>query len=225
MPRTDLAVCSRLLLDKRVGTMDGWIKLHRKILDNQFLKRDTNAFKVFAYLLLLVDRKTGIWSGGRFQLAEYCGLKPTTSYAASMRLVKAKMMTLVSNNKFSTYSISNWYLYQCNNDNTDDNKMTTRRQQDDTLTRSKEIKNKEIDSTYLSELQKEFPTKSVFKEYDKCKDWISANGKKYKDYRAMFRNWLRRSTDTRIAPIKKFDIELNQENIDLILKGKQCIPN
>lgn len=112
------------------------------MLDNDFLNRDHTAKIVFITLLLLVDRKTGVWEGGRFQLAEHCGLKPTTSYAASMRLVKAKMMTLSSNNKYSTYSVSNWLKYQGNDDNNDDNKMTTTRQQNDTLTRSKEIKNK-----------------------------------------------------------------------------------
>jgi len=111
------------------------------MLDNDFLKRDHNAKIVFITLLLLVDRKTGIWEGGRFQLAEHCGLKPTTFYAASARLIKAKMMTLRSNNKYSTYLVSNWSKYQGNGDSSDDNKMTTRRQQDDTLTRSKEVKN------------------------------------------------------------------------------------
>ena len=93
---------------------------------------------------MLVDRKTGIWEGGRFQLAEKCGLKPTTTYATLKRLKKHKMMTLSSNNKYSTISIVNWHKYQGNGDSTDDNTMTTRRQQDDTLTRSKEVKNKRI---------------------------------------------------------------------------------
>jgi len=139
---------------------NGWIKLHRRILDNDFLKRDHNAKIVFITLLLLVDRKTGIWEGGRIQLSEYCGLKPTTSYAASMRLVKAKMMTLRSNNKYSTYTVSNWSKYQGNGDSNDDNKMTTRRQQDDTLTRSKEVKNNPHSEEYNKLLKhiKEYET-------------------------------------------------------------------
>ena len=124
--------------------MEGWVKLHRKILDNQFLKKDTNAFKVFAYLLLLVDRKTGIWSGGRFQLAEYCGLNPSTIYRVSKRLENAKMVTLTANNKFSTYLISNWQTYQGDANSTSNNQRTTSEQQANTLTRSKELRSKEV---------------------------------------------------------------------------------
>jgi len=183
---------------------NGWVKLHRKIIDNDFLKRDTNAFKVFITLLLLVDRKTGVWEGGRFQLAEHCGLKPTTTYGASMRLVKAKMMTLRSNNKYSTYIVSNWESYQQVGNNNDDNKMTTSRQQDDTLTRSKEVKNKEEygkqwlvsiptkDKTYF---EKKYPNTHLEEEIERAINWLNMNGKRYKNYKAFLENWMKRATE------------------------------
>lgn len=115
----------------------GWVKLYRKLLDNEFLRWDTNAFNVFIKILLLVDKKTGEWSGGRYQLGEITGLKPTTAYGATRRLEKAKMMTLRANNKFTTFSICNWQNYQGNGDSTDDIQMTSNRHSN----KNKEIEN------------------------------------------------------------------------------------
>ena len=136
------------------------------------------------------------------------------------------MVTLTANNKFSTILISNWSEYQDTENTAANNQRTTNEQPANTLTRSKnkEVKNN-ISIDILAELQKEFPTKSVNDEYEKCQDWIKANGKTYKDYKAMFRNWLRRSPDTRvIRPIIE-DYEVNQANLDLLNKGKRCILN
>ncbi len=52
---------------------EGWIKLHRKILDNGIL-RDQNAWIVFSWLLLKVDRKTGKKIVGRFWASEELGI-------------------------------------------------------------------------------------------------------------------------------------------------------
>lgn len=120
--------------------MDGWIKLHRKMLDNKTLRYDTTSFKVFVFLLMIVDRKSGEWEGGRFQLAEYVVLNPNTLYKSLKRLEKAKMVTLRSNNRYSTISIVNWHKYQGNGNSCGNNEVTTDEQQSNTLTRSKELK-------------------------------------------------------------------------------------
>lgn len=130
--------------------MNGWIKLHRKLLENPLWQHDRNAIHVFMTLLLLVDKQKATWSGGRFQLAAVSGLKPTTMYQALRRLEKAKMVTLSSNNKYSTITICKWKDYQSVGDRSDDNKMTTGRQQDDTLTRieNKRIKKKDTNVSF-----------------------------------------------------------------------------
>jgi hypothetical protein len=51
----------------------------------------------------------------------------------------------------------------------------------------------------LGELQNRFSTKNVKLEYEKAQDWLLAKGKRYKDYTAFFRNWLRNSQDTRVS--------------------------
>jgi hypothetical protein len=44
---------------------------------------------------------------------------------------------------------------------------------------------------HLDDLQSDFPTVNVKLEYEKFVDYLESNGKKYKNYIAAFRNWLR----------------------------------
>lgn len=122
--------------------VNGWVKLHRKSLDNAVFKHDPTAWRVFEALLLLAD-KNGTWSGGRDQLALTTGFKPTTCYQAVLRLKKAQMVDITSNNRFSVYHICKWEEYQAHDDSSVDNQMTTKRQPNDTLIRIKN-KNKEL---------------------------------------------------------------------------------
>ncbi len=60
----------------------------------------------------------------------------------------------------------------------------------------------------LERLSKDFPPLTVAKvreQRDRAVDWCRANGKKYRDYRAFFRNWLRNSAE-RLQP-EKADLE------------------
>ena len=77
-----------------------------------------------------------------------------------------------------------------------------------------------IDYDLLVELQEsnEFSRKNVYGEYEKFKDYLDANGKKYKNYLSAFKNWLRaewcpdkvvEKNDQTWSPeqLKKFGIE------------------
>lgn len=125
---------------------NGWIKLHRKLLSNEILRFDNNAYIVFTKLLLLVDRRTGMWRGGvRIRLADECNLKGTTTYQALLRLELSGMVTLESNSRFSEVSILKWNEYQTSDDKLDDNAMTTGRQPDDNrMTLLQEVKKEEV---------------------------------------------------------------------------------
>jgi hypothetical protein len=194
--------------------------------------RNPNLLKVLIVLLSICDYETGQWSGGRFQLAELVREKDSLTYYLVRRLQTLGILTLKSNNKFTTISIVKWKEYQSESNTSvsqqTNNKLTTNSQQTNTLIRSKEIrskevKNKTIDNTQLSELQKQFPTKQVKEEYEKCKDYISSSGKTYKDYVAMFRNWLRRAPDTRIPQREYVPIEVDQEKLDILNKGARDV--
>lgn len=90
----------------------GWIKLHRKILDNPFLYKDGTARYVFITLLLLVDRETGEWSGGRKQLAGHCRFNEKTVYSAISRLKRQHVISTSSAGSWTTFSICKWHEYQ-----------------------------------------------------------------------------------------------------------------
>lgn len=121
---------------------NGWVKVHRKLLDNDLLMNDTSCYILFTRLLLVADSSTGRYVTGRFRLGELTKLKPTTAWAALKRLEVEKVVRLFSDNKKTTIYICNWKTYQQSNDIL----MTTNRQQNDT---KQEVisKNKEISRT------------------------------------------------------------------------------
>jgi hypothetical protein len=124
--------------------MRPWLKLWRKTKNNKIFRHDPTAWHVFEILLLCCDEDTGIWEGGRFILANLSEGKSTTTYKALKRLEKAKMVTLSSNNKYTTIQICKWTQYQTG-DNTSEgqqsnNKVTTKGQQSNTLNKILDIK-------------------------------------------------------------------------------------
>lgn len=122
----------------------GYIPLWRKTLDNNIYRHDHTAWRVFETLLLLANRRTRRWEGGRKQLAEYATLKEGTTYSALLRLQKAKMITLDSNTRYSKIHICNWDKHQVSVNSPVNNRATTGQQQGNTLTISREVENKEI---------------------------------------------------------------------------------
>lgn len=207
----------------------GWIKLWRKTIENPIFLRDRTAWFIFEWLLLSCNHKTGERTCGRYQLSEVLEIKPITIYKALKRLEKAKMIILVTSQgqAFTTVKIANWNEYQRN-----DNKSVTSEEQVSNTKQELRIKNEEQDNTIdlskkeLNELQKKFPTKNVYSECEQANDWLASSGKKYKDYSAFFRNWLRRSKDSRIPPkvwTPPVDIPIDQVGIDRVSAIKQKI--
>lgn len=134
-----------------------WIKLWRQTKENNIWLNDNTAWRIFEYLLMTVDYKTGKWSTGRFVIAQYLKMKEGTVYDALRRLQKNKMISLNGNNHFTTISICNWSKYQA----LDNNQTTTRQQPDNT---NKEIKNKEVyseNTIKIAELMELKPTKGL----------------------------------------------------------------
>jgi len=90
---------------------NGWIKLHRKILQNKELDNDRTARALFIDLMLICDRR-GEWSGGRYQLADLCKLNPNTTKGVLKRLKKYGIVTTKRHQHYSTITICNWGNYQ-----------------------------------------------------------------------------------------------------------------
>lgn len=112
-----------------------WVKLYRKLEDNDVMK-DPTALQVFVWLLLKVNKKTGEYTTGRYVGSDQLGINPSTFRDALYRLEKKyKIATLTSDNKKTTVSLLNWAKYNSFGKPTtqgDDIKTTTRRHQNDT---------------------------------------------------------------------------------------------
>lgn len=141
---------------------NGWIKLYRKAKDNGIMK-DHIAWTLLCWIMLSVNRKTGIYKTGRFVLADALACNGNTIYKALKRLEKKyRMVTLSSNNKMTEIRLLNWAKYQgddepvtqlgnipekkgvlvttnnsheleANGNNAGNNKVTTKQQQSNTI--------------------------------------------------------------------------------------------
>jgi len=134
--------------------MEGWFKVHRKIIDSVVFQ-NPNLFKVWLYCLARANHKenailfeskkiiikAGQFITGRFEGAKDCKMNPSTFRNQLNRLRIIGNLDIKSDNKKSIITIVNWELYQNSNktlDNSLDNKRTTRGQQEDT---DKNVKN------------------------------------------------------------------------------------
>lgn len=141
---------------------NGWIKLHRKILDNEHLANDNTACLLFIKLLLVTNKKTGTYTTGRYKLSLLSNEKPATIYKALKRLEKWGNIELSSNNKRTTIRICNYEEYQ----EQSNNKVTTKEQQSNnkvTLNKKEELRKK--NNNYVVELQQQ--SRRIYDHYIK----------------------------------------------------------
>jgi DnaD/phage-associated family protein len=137
--------------------MDGWIKLHRKLLDNPIFQNE-KLLKVFIWCLLkashkehetmvglqTVTLKPGQFVYGRTKASEFLKIKPSTLNDCMEALKFREIIDIKTNNKYSLVTVVNWELYQ-SDEIESDNKATTKRQQSDTNKNDKNDKNIEED--------------------------------------------------------------------------------
>lgn len=131
-------------------SMNGWVKLHSQIIDNDIWRNDRTAWHVFEYLLLKAysGKPQGVVVTSRYQIADMVGGNNNTIYKALKRLEKAKMVTSTATSKKTTIRICNWSKYQGNSNQSGNNKVTTKQQQSNTLNKNKDIRVKNITTLY-----------------------------------------------------------------------------
>ena len=134
--------------------MQGWIKLHRQLLDSHVFTNE-KLLKIWIWCLLkavhtetelLVGRQViklipGQFVTGRHAASTELGMAPSTTWDYLQLLKRHGYIDIKSNNKFSVVTVVNWAFYQGYNENSDskiDNKSTANGQQIDT---NKNIKN------------------------------------------------------------------------------------
>lgn len=101
--------------------MEGYIKLHRKILDNGVFA-DAELLKVFVWCILRantsdkkvrgVKLKAGQFVTGRVSASEELQLKPSTVYSRLLKLQKQGYIKIDSNTKHSVVTVVNYADYQ-----------------------------------------------------------------------------------------------------------------
>lgn len=115
---------------------NGYIKLHRKLLDWGWYK-DPNTKAVFLHLLLTANFTESEYMGvkiypgqtviGRKALAETLGMSERNVRTALEHLKETKEITITSTNKFSIVTVVGWELYQLGDEVTSRFRKNTRK--------------------------------------------------------------------------------------------------
>jgi len=95
--------------------MQGWISLHRQIVEWEWYN-EPNTFRLFIHLLLKANHKPKKWKGKTIEAGEL----------VTGRKQLANEITIKTTNKYSLISINNWSKYQATNQQT--NKRSTSNQ-------------------------------------------------------------------------------------------------
>ena len=146
--------------------MDGWIKVHRKMLENEIVCKDADHLAVWIYLLLnathkayqtyfgngIVTLNPGELKTGRKAIATALGIKETKVERILKLLENAQQIGQQTNSRGRVISILNWHEYQKIEQQVD-NERTASRQQTDTNKNVKNDKN-ERNKRYAQEAEK-----------------------------------------------------------------------
>ena len=126
--------------------MGGWIKIHRKILDNPIICKDSDYLSVWMYLLLNATHKEipALFKGEKITLQKGQLITGRKSISNKLKISESKIYRIINDfkseqqieqqtsNKNSLITILNWDRYQQNeqqNETQMNNKRTTDEQQ------------------------------------------------------------------------------------------------
>lgn len=202
---------------------NGWIKIHRDISNHWVFQRD-DYFKAWIFLLIkanhqdnktlysdvipeVVEIKRGEVVSSLKRLSQELKWNPSKVRRFLKKLEKDNMIRYKDEKKWTHLSICNYETYQ-HSRHTDETPVNHGRITDEnnirmykkdknekkSISKDKQLK---LIKENLQELKDAFPKIDVTLEFDKMTDWLSANGKVYKNYKAFFKNWLRRADERR----------------------------
>ena len=170
---------------------EGWIKLHRKMLDNPLVCKDGDYLAVWVYLLLNATHKNypALFKGKKIELKAGQLLTGRKSISNTLSINEAKIQRILktfeneqqieqqTSNKNSLITILNWDRYQQNeqqNETQMNNKWTTTEQQVNT--------NKNVKNIYIILFNK---YKRLIQENPRRKILIIGDLKKELDYQSL----------------------------------------
>lgn len=186
-----------------------WIKLYRKSKDNE-LMRDFNAWGLFCWILLSVDKETGKWKVGRYLLSKMLSMPPSTVRNAMNRLggTYGVIRTSTRTRKYTEISVINWAKYQSNGSDRTTERITGGQREDNvrTLNKNRELENtkkeiykekrkstlEDITVNVLNNVAKEYkvPIGFVKFQFETLKNYCRSTGKTYVDYPSALKNFV-----------------------------------
>ena len=192
---------------------NGWIKLHRKLLENPIMKKPHWAW-LWVILLLKANHKENkmIWNNdvivikegqfitGRKELSKQSGLSETTIERVLDYLEKSNQIGQQKTTKYRLITIVNWKDYQ-----ELDNKRTTNGQQADTNKNDKndkkniygEFKNVRISDEELKKLNSVYGNREIKTLIEELSNYMASKGKRYSNHYATLLNWAKRKNINR----------------------------
>jgi len=205
---------------------DGWIKLHRKLLENPIFL-NPYLLQIFVYCLLKANHKNRdlIWNGrmetiqtgsfitGRLQMAKDLKQRDSALYKRLQLLTKLGYIELKSNNKFTLLTIVKYKTYQVSSSKEEqqsNNKVTTKEQQSNTNNNDKNVKNdKKYSNPTLIEVKDYFKLKGYTPDTaSKAFDYYEANGWKDRNNKPV-KNWKQKMIGVWFKPENKIPAEDN----------------
>lgn len=165
---------------------------------------DPTALQIFIWLLIGCDYKTGMMATGRHWASQELKIKPRTFHKALTERLRDRynLVTLSSDNKNTIVYIKNWIKYQALGDSPSDKPVTTKGQQSDNkVTLINNIRSKDTNNIYtineddMLEISKDYnvPLSLVKSSYDDLVNYCESKGKRYKNYKAALRNFVKRN--------------------------------
>lgn len=194
---------------------EGYIKLHRKLLDNPIAHKP-NMLAFWVWCLMKASHKEcrvmvgyqevvlqpGQFIFGRKQASKDTGLSEREIRTCLTFLKNFKNMTIQTTNKYSVVSIVNWADYQSEATNNSTSKRPASDQQATTNKNGKNVKNVkkgiygEFQNVHLTDDEVEklkAKLNSHFQEYiENLSTYKQSKGKSYKDDYATILNWSRK---------------------------------
>lgn len=143
--------------------MEGWLKLHRAIVDSAVFE-DAEVLKIWIWLLCnvaheehdtiyygkIIHLKKGQIVSGRKKIAQLTNMSESKVYRALNLLKKMGNIDIKVNNRFSLITVVKWAFFQADNKKVNskttakqqqnDSKTTAKQQQDNTTKECKELK-------------------------------------------------------------------------------------
>lgn len=185
----------------------GWIKLHRSLLDWEWYD-DANTIRIFLHLLLTANHEDKKWHGidikrgekitSLANISEELGISIQSVRTSLDKLISTQALTRHQQTKYTHISINNYGKYQ--ESNTITNNLVTRDQHDGNNKQEgkNEIMKRSIYTSLDSLTENEFetiagdykvPISLVRSSYDDLKNYCSSKNRRYSNYFSALRNF------------------------------------